>query len=523
MKKILTLCLLTVYGSAFAQISITSADMPVVNDTLRYSTTVTSVNINQTGANYNWNFSNLIVQHQEIQHYYSPLQTPYILQFGFTATYGIAENNFALGGIGGVASAVYGFYKNSSAASVMIGRGATIQSLPLGITYAPRDTLFKFPLTYLKSYNGSFNGEASLLGLGSLKQVGTRSTVVDGWGTITTPFGVFQCIRVKSVIVETDSVVFNGFGFPVPNNRTEYKWLAKNQHFPILEVIVNDLTSVQTVRYRDYYRPEAYINNANFTASKTIAQRSDTVNLTNQSYGTPTSHAWTITPGTFRYVGGTNTASASPRVMFDNVGTYSVKLKVFYEGGTDDTLKTNYIMVAEAAKALFGASTQVSKRNEIVYLIDSSLGSPNAWTWTITPPGFEFVAGTNNKSKNPLIVFSAYGIYSVQLQVTGPLGSNTLLKPDFIRVWPTGIQDFSQKRAGVKVYPNPGKEFLKIEFQDFSPASIQLNNMLGQLIINAEHSNSLEKELDITSIPKGIYILKIAQNNQIFTERIVIE
>ncbi|MDP1725912.1 MAG: T9SS type A sorting domain-containing protein [Bacteroidota bacterium] len=523
MKKILTLCLISVFGSAGAQIIITSADMPVVNDTLRYSTTSASVNVNQTGADYIWDFSKLIVEHQEIQHHYSPLQTPYILQFGFTATYGIAENNFALGAMGGVASDVFGFYKNSAAASVMIGRGATIQSLPLGITYAPRDTIFKFPLSYLKSYSGSFSGEASLLGLGSLKQTGTRTTNVDGWGSITTPFGVFQCIRVKSVIVETDSVVFNGFGFPVPNNRTEYKWLAKNQHFPILEVIVNDLTSVQTVRYRDRYRPEAYINNANFTASKTIAQRSDTVNLNNQSYGTPTNFNWTITPGTFRFVGGTNTASASPRIMFDNVGTYSVKLKVNYEGGMDDTLKTNYIMVAEAPKALFGASTQFSKRNEIVYMIDSSLGAPTSWTWTITPTTFEYVAGTSNRSKNPLIVFSAFGNYNVQLQIIGPLGSSTLLKPDFILVWPTGLQNSSQNNVWVKVYPNPGNQFLKIEFQDHAPASIQLHNLLGQLVMSCESGNSPEKELDITLVPKGIYIIKIVQNNQIFTDRLLID
>ncbi len=523
MKKILTLCLLTVFGSAGAQIIITNADMPVVNDTLRYSTTSTVVNVNQTGADYNWDFSKLIVEHQEIQHYYAPFQTPYILQFGFTATYGIEENNFALGAAGGVASEVFGFYKNNSSASVMIGRGATIQSLPLGITYAPRDTIFKFPLSYLKTYSGSFSGEASLLGLGSLKQTGTRNTTVDGWGSITTPFGIFQCIRVKSVIVETDSVVFNGFGFPVPNNRTEYKWLAKNQHFPILEVIVNDLTSVQTVRYRDQYRPEAYINNANFTASKTLAQRSDTVNINNQSYGTPTNFTWTITPGTFRFVGGTNASSASPRVMFDNVGTYSVKLKVNYEGGMDDTLKSNYITVAEAPKALFGASTRFSKRNEIVYLIDSSLGAPNSWTWTITPTTYEYVAGTSNKSKNPMVVFSAYGNYQVQLQITGPLGSNTLIKPDFILVWPTGLQDNPQNNAGVKVYPNPGNQFLMIEFRDNAPASIQLHNLLGQLVLSSESGNSLEKALDISSVSKGIYILKIILNKQIFTERIAIE
>lgn len=525
MKKILLLTLFAYMGSASAQITITSTDMPVVNDTLRFSITTTTIDVSGTGSDHTWNYSGLLAEHQDIQHYYSPLTTPYVLQFGFNSTYGIAENNFGLGGIGGVASNVFGFYKNSAQANVLVGRGATVQGLPLGIVYAPKDTILKFPLNYLNSFSGNFKGEASLLGLGSLKQVGSRNTLVDGWGKITTPFGTFDCIRIKSVVIETDSIVFQGFGIPIPNNRTEYKWLAKNQHFPILEVIVNTGVggSTQTIRYRDTYRPEAYVNNANFTASKTIIQNTDTINLTNQSYGTPKTYNWTINPGTYRFVGGTNSTSASPRVMLDINGFYTVKLAVTYEGGADDTIKSDYIYVGDGIKANFGASKHQTSPDELVYLLDSSAGNPTSWQWTVTPNSFSYAVGTGSRSQNPVLIFNSAGLYDVQLKVTGLIGTNTLVKPAYISIWTVGLNSVSDKNTFVKVYPNPGKDILKLEFANRYETNLQLLNLMGESILNLKFSNTIEKEVDLTAFPKGIYILKIIQNNSLFSERLVIE
>jgi PKD repeat protein len=45
-------------------------------------------------------------------------------------------------------------------------------------------------------------------------------------------------------------------------------------------------------------------------------------------------------------VGGTTANSASPKVMFNEAGIYSAKLKVIYEGGFDDTLRSDYINVS---------------------------------------------------------------------------------------------------------------------------------------------------------------------------------
>jgi hypothetical protein len=61
---------------------------------------------------------------------------------------------------------------------------------------------------------------------------------VDGWGTLTTPYGEFQTLRVKTEIEEYDSLYSDslGIGMPVTRNIIEYKWLANGYPEPMLQV-----------------------------------------------------------------------------------------------------------------------------------------------------------------------------------------------------------------------------------------------------------------------------------------------
>jgi hypothetical protein len=87
------------------------------------------------------------------------------------------------------------------------------------------------------------------------------------------------------------------------------------------------------------------VNNANFTASKVNATITDTVNLNDACAGSPIAYQWTITPNTVSYVAGTSATSQNPRVLFNAAGKYSIKLQATYQGGSDDTTRTNYITI----------------------------------------------------------------------------------------------------------------------------------------------------------------------------------
>jgi hypothetical protein len=65
-----------------------------------------------------------------------------------------------------------------------------------------------------------------------------RKNTVDGWGTLTTPYGEFQTLRVKTEITEYDSLYSDslGMGIPMTRNIIEYKWWANGYHEPVLVV-----------------------------------------------------------------------------------------------------------------------------------------------------------------------------------------------------------------------------------------------------------------------------------------------
>jgi hypothetical protein len=362
MRQLFLTCSLAFFAlSSKAQVTINASDLASASDTIRYSVTSSLINTNLTGPNQNWDFSNLIPISQDVQSFYAPAQLPFTFRLQFSAmTFGFPESLLPnVGNIGGananLLSDPYTFVKKSVSAYVYLGRGASVQGIPLSLVYTPKDTLYKFPLNYLDSFSSPFVGSAGFPGLGSLSQAGNRTNIVDGWGKIKTPYGIFDCIRIKSVVTEIDSITFGANSIPLPNNRTEYRWLAKNQDIPLLEVIEPaSFLGARTIRYKDIYRPEVFVNHANFTASPNLVNAGDTLFLTNRSFGTPKSYLWEIdAPNTyFDFVGGTNQNSANPRLIFYQPGSYDIKLTVTYSGGKDDTLRTNAIQVLPAATGL---------------------------------------------------------------------------------------------------------------------------------------------------------------------------
>ncbi|MDZ4666984.1 MAG: T9SS type A sorting domain-containing protein [bacterium] len=523
--KIKILALLLLFsGQMRAQINILATDMAKVNDTMRYSTSTSVIDYKTTDSNFTWNFSSLKIDNQDIQKYFPATSTPYILQF-FGASYGLPENNLALGALGGgLASNVYSFYKSTNQSLVVMGRGATVQSLPLGIVYSLKDTLLKFPMNFGKTFSGNYLGEASLPTLGALKQSGSRTTVVDGWGKITTPFGTFDCIRVKSTIVGTDSIVFGGFGIPIPAARTEYTWLAKNQGFPILEVVVNNTTNqVTSIKFKDRFRPEAYINNCDFNANRLTGKPGDTINFTNASFGSPKSFNWQITPNTFAYASGFSATSASPRVIFNAIGDYNVKLIAGYEGASDDTLKLNYIKIREGAVANFYALNTHPKLNESVVLRDTSIGGVISWQWTITPnTGVVYLNGTSNMSQHPQVQFNQVGNFSVQLRVTNAIGNNTLKKTDYMQVWHTALAK-QVVTSGVNFFPNPGKDLISIESPDASAIGLNLYDLLGNTILSKTLNNQAERNFNVSELARGVYLLELVQDGKKTAKRLILE
>jgi hypothetical protein len=246
-------------------ISLTFSNFPTNGDTLRYSVAQLSASINytQTGANFTWNYSTLVANSQGVRAYKLGLLTNYAFFFTGLNEYGekIADT---LGAGPLTITNYYNFYKKQTSpvnAYVVDGAGMTFSSIPVPSYYSDKDELYMLPMSYPKYDSTTFKYStlASTLIPIQYSKTGSRVTKVDGWGTITTPYGTAQCLRVVTTQYSQDSIkntiIPIPFGFA--NNQRSYQWLTASSKIPYLEVngsLIGNNFTVTQIRFRDTYR-----------------------------------------------------------------------------------------------------------------------------------------------------------------------------------------------------------------------------------------------------------------------------
>lgn len=75
----------------------------------------------------------------------------------------------------------------------------------------------------------------------------------------------------------------------------------------------------------------------------------------------------------------------------------------------------------------------------------------------------------------------------------------------------------------VQIYPNPvtsGRIYINAETN--SVKAIELYDMLGKRILTTE-MNGYQKELNVSNLKAGVYILKLSEKNNSITRKIVIK
>lgn len=71
---------------------------------------------------------------------------------------------------------------------------------------------------------------------------------------------------------------------------------------------------------------------------------------------------------------------------------------------------------------------------------------------------------------------------------------------------------------GINIYPNPVSEVLKIETEQSINGTIRLYNIRGIEVLNSNF-NSLQNQINVTSLPKGLYILTIQDEDSAMVKR----
>ncbi|MDF2437880.1 MAG: hypothetical protein K0Q95_2256 [Bacteroidota bacterium] len=276
-KNTLGAALLLSCTCSFSQITITTFDLPAGGDHILTSVALTAgtADLSLTGPNTTWDFSTLIPSFQRYEifdaagsysGYYNALYNPFT---GIPTTYGKVNFTASLIPIPGLTvSAAYDFFKKSTTNLKQVGLAYTLNdSLPLPFEYNVPDVVYNFPLNYQDADTCNFQYKPHhLIPTGTLPfyygGTGTRFNEVDGWGMLTTPFGSFNTLRVKSTIMQTDTLYLDstigGFATPRPL-RIEYKWLAVGKKVPVLQIeenIIGGAPVVTNVTYLDSLRSQ---------------------------------------------------------------------------------------------------------------------------------------------------------------------------------------------------------------------------------------------------------------------------
>lgn len=270
--------LITFSSGSLGQVTVTYDDMPSPGDTIRTSTTMVldGLDYESTGENHTWDFSSLQPMFQQVDTFVSIFETPATYQVFFNNQFlypehkaTIAKAFFEFDLIQGFeVQDTYQFYKGSDDDYREVGFGVRLTGIPIAIQYDQIDVIYDFPIEY-GNVDSSFSGfEFALPNLGYASSERSRRNMVDGWGTLITPYGEFDVLRMKTLINQRDSVYIDtaGQGFPVNREITEYKWLGKESGLPLLKISEEGLlvqaTYIDSVRttFSDIEEPvaEAY-------------------------------------------------------------------------------------------------------------------------------------------------------------------------------------------------------------------------------------------------------------------------
>jgi len=290
MKKFL---LVSFFGmtsiAAFNQITIDQNDFPGSDDTALVSISDdTNIDLTETGANYTWDYSDLHISSQRIDTFFNLSDASFLYQAQFNNVFTEPDYaadfysnliGFDLPGASGAGISIskpVSFVRVTSSLYQNVGIGVELNEIEVPMAADTIDVEYELPMTFGDSWNSdsyiyvdlnpAFNG--------IFQRYQYRTSEVDGWGTITTRFGTFDVIRVRSEIAYDDSAYLDfGFGgtwleLPTPDEAV-YTWWSEGNKVPIMRVVAQSVGSVETitrVEFKDQSR-----NLAGITESENFA------------------------------------------------------------------------------------------------------------------------------------------------------------------------------------------------------------------------------------------------------------
>ncbi len=257
MKKIITTILAALFVFAMnAQITLTQADFgnKFFHCVQAHDTLVDSANVHIGSPSANsqtWNFTALHNNSTDTITFMDAATTSYASSFS-NANIAFTQSN---------SPGTYNFLNSTTSGVNAIGQGIDHGNITL--TTPNEAVILNTPQTYMpfpSTLNSTFSGNCHTtividtsftylaFNIDTVHDLHfiTYSSVIDAWGTVTTPLGTFPCVRQKYTEKTIDSIYVHAallgwiYGtITIVDSTLSYRWYANNQGYPIVEINMN--------------------------------------------------------------------------------------------------------------------------------------------------------------------------------------------------------------------------------------------------------------------------------------------
>jgi hypothetical protein len=496
MKRLFTTLIAFAFSLGLsAQITITRDDMPNIGDTIRVSNAAILFGFDPslTGSDFDWDFTNLEPQSQAVEGYVSTTSTPFLYQIIFNQNVAsiaspITDVSFLPGF---EITDAFIFYRETASSYVRAGYGATVSGIPIPIKFDFPELLYSFPVTATSPADSSLsNYSLGLPGVGYFSIERKRVNTVDGWGSLTTPYGTFDVLRVKSDIYERDSLYLDSLqaGIPIIRNYSEYQWLTNGRGIPVLAITQEG--PLTTARYIDTIQNLTPMV-VNPGPDQNICRGTSTTITAEVSGGTPPySFLWSTLDTTAAIVVSpleTTTYTVIVTDLMNNMSFGSVTVNVTdfkdINLGADTLLCANFTITFNAGEGL----------EEIQWFVNGVEQSQSP-SFTIDSTGI----GLNE------------AVVRLDYKDNGCAGSDEIVVNFYIC---GGLAEY--QTVSIKIAPNPVDNFLAIEHNQFTErAEIFIASSSGQISKPKINYQNQERILINTDALKpGNYLIVITEGN----------
>lgn len=140
----------------------------------------------------------------------------------------------------------------------------------------------------------------------------------------------------------------------------------------------------------------------------------------------------------------------------------------------------------------------------------------SCWAATVNSNSFKILPGDSSILDPHFYLNNTVGNGHIQIMVwAGNDTANADTIEYFANTWPLFAAKVSNDKS-VKVYPNPTKGQLNLDFESTGKVEVEIFDVLGKKMRSFSHEGE-HSSMDLSDLPNGLYIIRISENGEVYS------